>query len=36
MQGVTAKARTVYHASKDADPNIPLLKAAKAGYEKLK
>ena len=40
LQGDTAKARTAYQdffaAWKDADPDIPLLKAAKAEYEKLK
>jgi tetratricopeptide (TPR) repeat protein len=40
LQGNTAKARTAYQdffaAWKDADPDIPLLKTAKAEYEKLK
>jgi eukaryotic-like serine/threonine-protein kinase len=40
LQGDNAKARTSYQdffaAWKDADPDIPILKAAKAEYEKLK
>ena len=40
MQGDTAKARTTYQDFfaywKDADPDIPVLKEAKAEYEKLK
>jgi serine/threonine protein kinase/tetratricopeptide (TPR) repeat protein len=40
LQGDTAKARTAYQDFfamwKDADPDIPLLKTAKAEYEKLK
>jgi hypothetical protein len=40
MQGDNAKARTAYQDFftlwKDADPDVPLLKAAKAEYEKLK
>jgi eukaryotic-like serine/threonine-protein kinase len=40
LQGETAKARTAYQdffaAFKDADPDIPILKTAKAEYEKLK
>ena len=40
MQGDSAKARTAYQdffaAWKDADPDIPILKTAKAEYEKLK
>jgi serine/threonine protein kinase/tetratricopeptide (TPR) repeat protein len=40
LQGDTAKARTAYQdffaAWKDADPDVPVLKAAKAEYEKLK
>jgi tetratricopeptide (TPR) repeat protein len=39
LQGDTAKARTAYQdffaAWKDADPDIPILKTAKAEYEKL-
>ena len=40
LQGDTAKARTAYQdffaAWKDADPDIPILKTARAEYEKLK
>jgi serine/threonine protein kinase/Flp pilus assembly protein TadD len=40
VQGDTAKARTAYQdffaAWKDADPDVPILKTAKAEYEKLK
>jgi predicted Zn-dependent protease len=40
MQGDTAKARTAYQDFfalwKDADPDVPLLRTAKAEYEKLK
>jgi hypothetical protein len=40
MQGDNAKARTAYQDFfalwKDADPDVPVLKAAKAEYEKLK
>jgi hypothetical protein len=40
LQGDTAKAKTAYQDFfalwKDADPDVPLLKAAKAEYEKLK
>ena len=40
MQGDAAKARTAYQDFfalwKDADPDVPILKAAKAEYEKLK
>jgi serine/threonine protein kinase/tetratricopeptide (TPR) repeat protein len=40
LQGDTAKARTAYQdffsAWKDADPDVPILKTAKAEYEKLK
>ncbi len=40
MQGDTAKAKTTYQdffaAWKDADPDVPILKTAKAEYEKLK
>ena len=40
LQGDTAKARTAYQdffsAWKDADPDVPILKQAKAEYEKLK
>jgi tetratricopeptide (TPR) repeat protein len=40
LQGDIAKARTAYQdffaAWKDADPDIPILKTAKAEYEKLK
>jgi hypothetical protein len=40
MQGDSAKARTAYQDFfamwKDADPGVPVLKAAKAEYEKLK
>jgi serine/threonine protein kinase/tetratricopeptide (TPR) repeat protein len=40
MQGDSAKARTAYQDFfamwKDADPDVPVLKAAKAEYEKLK
>jgi tetratricopeptide (TPR) repeat protein len=40
LQGNTAKAKTAYQDFfaiwKDADPDVPLLKAAKAEYEKLK
>ena len=40
MQGDTAKARAAYQDFltlwKDADPDIPILVAAKAGYAKLK
>ena len=40
MQGDAAKARTAYQDFfgywKDADPDVPVLKAAKAEYEKLK
>jgi hypothetical protein len=40
MQGDTAKARAAYKDFltlwKDADPDIPILKEAKAEYEKLK
>jgi hypothetical protein len=39
MQGDTAKARTAYQDFfalwKDADPDVPLLRTAKAEYEKL-
>jgi hypothetical protein len=36
MRGDTAKARTAYHLTlwKDADPDIPVLKEAKAEYAK--
>jgi len=40
MQGDSAKARTAYQDFfamwKDADPDVPVLKTAKAEYEKLK
>jgi eukaryotic-like serine/threonine-protein kinase len=40
LQGDTAKARTTYQDSfavwKDADPDIPILREAKAEYAKLK
>jgi eukaryotic-like serine/threonine-protein kinase len=40
MQGDTAKAKAAYQDFlalwKDADPDIPILKQAKAEYEKLK
>ncbi len=40
MQGDTAKAKTTYQdffaAWKDADPDVPILKTARADYEKLK
>ena len=40
MQGNTAKAKAAYQDFltlwKDADPDIPILVAAKAGYAKLK
>ena len=40
LQGDTAKAKTTYQdffaAWKDADPDVPILKAARAEYEKLK
>jgi Flp pilus assembly protein TadD len=40
LQGDNAKARTAYQdflaAWKDADPDVPILKTAKAEYEKLK
>ncbi len=40
LQGDNAKARTAYQdffaAWKDADPDVPILKTAKAAYEKLK
>jgi serine/threonine protein kinase/tetratricopeptide (TPR) repeat protein len=40
LQGDTAKAKSAYQdffaAWKDADPDVPILKAAKAEYEKLK
>jgi tetratricopeptide (TPR) repeat protein len=40
LQGDTAKAKTAYQdffaAWKDADPDVPILKTAKAEYEKLK
>jgi hypothetical protein len=40
LQGDNAKARTTYQdffaSWKDADPDIPILKTAKAEYEKLK
>jgi eukaryotic-like serine/threonine-protein kinase len=40
LQGDRAKARTAYQdffaAWKDADPDVPILKTAKAEYEKLK
>jgi eukaryotic-like serine/threonine-protein kinase len=40
LQGDNAKARTAYQdffaAWKDADPDVPVLKTAKAEYEKLK
>ena len=40
LEGDTAKARAAYQAFltlwKDADPDIPILKEAKAEYEKLK
>jgi tetratricopeptide (TPR) repeat protein len=40
IQGDNAKARTTYQdflaAWKDADPDVPILKAAKAEYERLK
>jgi serine/threonine protein kinase/tetratricopeptide (TPR) repeat protein len=40
LQGDTAKAKTTYQdffaAWKDADPDVPILKTAKAEYEKLK
>jgi hypothetical protein len=39
LQGDTAKARTAYQdffaTWKDADPDVPILKTAKAEYEKL-
>jgi hypothetical protein len=40
LQGDDAKARSAYQdffaAWKDADPDVPILKAARAEYEKLK